>query len=63
MVNLNFDNVRCGDGLLAWPSLADNSGSLLVEGLAVLLLGFLVVRLPSDQLGPWPMGLVLIWAF
>ena len=32
MVSLNFDNVRCGDGLLAWPSLADNSGSLLVGG-------------------------------
>ena len=55
MVSLNFDNVRCGDGLLAWPSLADNSGSLLVGGLALLLLGFLEVRLPSEQLGSWSM--------
>ena len=50
MVNLSFDNVRCVDGHLAWPSLADNSGSLLGVGLTVLLLGFLVVRLPPA----WP---------
>ena len=47
-MSLNFDNVRGDDGLLAWPSLADNSGSLLVEGLALLLLGFLVVRFPNS---------------
>ena len=61
MVNVNFENVRCVDGLLAWPSLADNSGSLLVVDLAVLLLGSLVVRLPIDQFGSWSMGLVFFF--